>query len=125
MKTFILLCLVGVIAMVVARPRETYTDRFDNINLDEILENRRLLVPYLKCMLDQGKCSADGKELKLHIREAMSENCGKCTEKQKNGTIRVLKHIINKERDYWNQLKAKYDPEDNYSSRYEKEYLVA
>lgn len=62
MKTFIVLALFAVVA-VSARP-EQYTDKYDNVNIDEILNNKRLLVPYLKCILEQGKCSADGKELK-------------------------------------------------------------
>lgn len=62
MKLHIFLCLVAV-AMVSARP-EQYTDKFDNVNLEEILSNRRLLLPYLKCITDEGKCTPDGKELK-------------------------------------------------------------
>lgn len=63
MKTMIV-CILALVAIVAARPDTTYTDRYDNIDIDEILSNKRLLTPYIKCMLDQGKCSAEGKELK-------------------------------------------------------------
>lgn len=43
---------------------EMYTDQYDNINVDEILENKKLLVAYIKCVLDQGRCVPEGKELK-------------------------------------------------------------
>lgn len=43
---------------------EQYTDRYDNLNLDEILGNRRLFIPYIKCVLDQGRCVPEAKELK-------------------------------------------------------------
>lgn len=47
---------------------EQYTDRYDNINVDEILANRRLLMPYLKCLLDQGRCTPEGKEIKCESK---------------------------------------------------------
>lgn len=62
MKTVFILCAVAV--AVYARPEEHYTERYDVIDLHEVLTNRRLLVPYVKCLLDQGKCSPEGKELK-------------------------------------------------------------
>ncbi|XP_050681480.1 allergen Tha p 1-like [Leptidea sinapis] len=120
MKSLAIVCFVALFAFVSARP-ELYTDRYDNVDLDEILSNRRLLIPYVKCILDQGKCSPDGKELKSHIKEALEENCGKCTDTQKKGTRRVIGHFINNESDYWNQLKAKYDPKNQYSVKYEQE----
>lgn len=63
MKT-IIICLCALVAVTVARPEEKYTSKYDNINLKEILENRRLLIPYILCVLDQGKCTSEGKELK-------------------------------------------------------------
>ncbi|XP_023942501.2 uncharacterized protein LOC112049010 [Bicyclus anynana] len=118
MKTIV--CLFALVAVCLAKP-ELYTDRYDNIDLDEILSNRRLLVPYIKCILDQGKCSPEGKELKLHIVDALENNCDNCTEAQKKGTKKVIGHLINKEKDFWAQLCAKYDPENKYAAKYEKE----
>lgn len=43
---------------------DLYTDRYDNINVKEILNNRRLLIPYVKCILEQGRCTPEGKELR-------------------------------------------------------------
>ncbi|OWR52662.1 chemosensory protein [Danaus plexippus plexippus] len=107
-------------AVCYCRP-DTYTDRYDSIDLDEILRNRRLLVPYIKCILEEGRCSADGKELKSHIKEALENDCAKCTKAQQDGTKKVIGHLINKENDYWQQLVEKYDPEHKYVEKYEKE----
>ncbi|XP_022112597.2 allergen Tha p 1-like [Pieris rapae] len=120
MKLQILLCLVAMAVMVSARP-EQYTDKFDNVNLDEILSNRRLLMPYLKCITDEGKCTPDGKELKKHIKEALQEDCAKCTTFQKNNSNRVMAKVINEEPAYWEKIKAKYDPQNAFSSKYEKD----
>ncbi|CAG5049112.1 unnamed protein product [Parnassius apollo] len=107
-------------AVVLGRP-EHYTDRYDNVDLDDIFSNRRLLVSYIKCILDEGKCTADGNELKSHIKEALENKCEKCTDAQKSGTKRVIGHLINNEKDYWNQLTAKYDPDRKYVVIYESE----
>ena len=43
---------------------QTYTSKFDNVELDQILKSDRLLRNYLNCLLDKGKCTPDGAELK-------------------------------------------------------------
>nr|QIJ45723.1 chemosensory protein [Glyphodes pyloalis] len=123
MKTFTAICFLALAAAASAYPGKggKYTDRYDNINLDEVVGNRRLLIPYIKCILEQGKCSPEGRELKSHIREALENYCAKCTETQRQGTRRVIGHLINNEADYWNQLSAKYDPHHKFVAKYEKE----
>jgi len=43
---------------------EKYTTKYDNIDLDTILESDRLLKNYVNCLLEKGSCTPDGKELK-------------------------------------------------------------
>ncbi|XP_023942498.1 allergen Tha p 1 [Bicyclus anynana] len=115
---FASLCLI---VAVVGKPAEHYTDKFDGVDVSSIVTNRRLLVPYVKCVLEQGKCSPEGKELKSHIKEAIENYCAKCTDAQRHGTRTVIAHLINKEKDYWNQLTVKYDPDRKYTKKYEAE----
>lgn len=58
------MCIVAVLAITRVSSEGLYTDRYDSIDLNQILANRRLLIPYIKCLLDEGKCTAEGKELK-------------------------------------------------------------
>ncbi|CAH0590232.1 unnamed protein product [Chrysodeixis includens] len=116
MNFLVLSCVIALAGLAAA---ETYTDRYDHINIDEIIENRKLLVPYIKCTLEQGRCTPEGRELKAHIKDAMQTSCSKCTEKQKKGARKVVKHIKEKELDYWKQIVAKYDPEDQFRENYE------
>lgn len=39
-------------------------DRYKSVNIEEVLSNKRLLGAYIKCMLDKGRCTPEGKELK-------------------------------------------------------------
>lgn len=56
-----LLLLVGLAA---ARPEDVYTKKYDHINIDEVLTNDRLYKKYFDCLIGEGKCPPEGKELK-------------------------------------------------------------
>ncbi|CAB3370585.1 Hypothetical predicted protein [Cloeon dipterum] len=60
-------CILAVVASVAAAPQNSgrkYNDKYDHIDVDSILRNDRILSSYIKCMLDQGPCTAEGKNLK-------------------------------------------------------------
>ncbi|XP_047031337.1 allergen Tha p 1-like [Helicoverpa zea] len=96
----------------------TYTDKWDNINVDEILESQRLLKAYVDCLLDRGRCTPDGKALKETLPDALENECSKCTDKQKSGSDKVIRHLVNKRPEMWKELSAKYDPNNIYQDRY-------
>lgn len=114
---YALIAFLVTLAVVAARP-ETYTSRFDNVDVDRILNSKRLFDNYFKCLMDEGKCSPDGKELKKLLPDALRTNCAKCTEKQRDGTDRVLRFIVKNKPDEWKRLKAKFDPEDKFIKQY-------
>ncbi|XP_011708037.1 PREDICTED: ejaculatory bulb-specific protein 3-like isoform X2 [Wasmannia auropunctata] len=117
-----LLCLLAIISVVyVYAADDKYTDKFDNIDVDQILNNDRLLKRYIDCLLDKPnvRCPAEAIELKKHITDALDDECSKCSEHQKEMVKKVIKHLIINKRSMWNELKAKYDPEGNYAKKYE------
>ncbi|CAH2042435.1 unnamed protein product, partial [Iphiclides podalirius] len=118
MRLFILLSLLCVFAVSWAKPASTYTDKWDYINVDEILESQRLLKGYVDCLMDRGRCTADGKTLKETMPDALEHECAKCTAKQKEGADKVIKHLVNKRPDLWKDLSTKYDPDNIYQQRY-------
>lgn len=64
MKQFVFIAFVVVITIAVSNAAETYTSRFDNVNVDQILSNDRILNNYIKCLLEKGPCTQEGRELK-------------------------------------------------------------
>nr|AGR44908.1 chemosensory protein-14 [Bombyx mori] len=106
------------VAVTWARPESTYTDKWDNINVDEILESNRLLKGYVDCLLGKGRCTPDGKALKEALPDALEHECVKCTGKQKSGADKVIRHLVNKRPDLWKELAVKYDPDNIYQARY-------
>ncbi|CAK1584481.1 unnamed protein product [Parnassius mnemosyne] len=118
MKLFIVVSLFCVVAVTWGKPASTYTDKWDNINVDEILESKRLLKGYVDCLLDRGRCTPDGKTLKETMPDALENECSKCTQKQKEGSDKVIRFLVNKRADLWKELSAKYDPDNKYQQRY-------
>lgn len=65
MKFIITLVVLSVCAVALARPDgEKYTTKYDNFDVDSVINNRRLLENYVNCILDKGKCTKEGAELK-------------------------------------------------------------
>lgn len=120
MRSICVFVFLGLVAFTLARPEDTYTDRWDNINIDEILESDRLLNKYTDCLLDKGRCSPDAKTLKETLPDALEHDCSKCTKKQKDGSTKVIKHFVNKRPDLWEQLSKKYDPKGIYAQKYKE-----
>jgi len=104
-----------------ALPEEKYTDKYDNIDLDEIISNERLLSNYFKCLMDEGKCTADGAELKKILPDAIKTKCAACSEKQKQGADKMVKHLYHNKPELWKKLEEKYDPEHVYRNLYKDE----
>nr|AAT97271.1 sensory appendage protein 1 [Culicoides sonorensis] len=115
-------CLLAIAAAAPAGKDEgKYTTKYDGINLDEILKSDRLFNNYYKCLMDQGRCTPDGKELKARLPDALKTECSKCSEKQKEGTEKVLRYLIEKRPKQWTTLQQKYDPDNIYTRKYEAE----
>ncbi|XP_001844674.2 ejaculatory bulb-specific protein 3 [Culex quinquefasciatus] len=123
MKSLVLtvLCLATLlVATTVAQQPRQYTDKFDNINVDQVLSNDRILSNYIRCLLDKGPCTQEGRELKKTLPDALRSNCEKCSEKQRNNSRKVISHLEAKKPADWKKLLDKYDPEGLYKSKFEK-----
>lgn len=59
------LLVVSLFAVVIAvASAQQYTSKFDNVDVDNILKNDRILNNYIKCVLEKGPCTKEGRELK-------------------------------------------------------------
>ncbi|KAJ8969457.1 hypothetical protein NQ317_008789 [Molorchus minor] len=116
MKTTVLL-LCAFVGLVLAD--EKYTNKFDSIDVDKILSNDRVLTNYIKCLMEEGPCTPEGRELKKTLPDALSTGCTKCNPKQKETAEKVFKHLTTKRPADWERLTKKYDPKGEYKKRYE------
>ncbi|KAL5285762.1 hypothetical protein ACFFRR_007444, partial [Megaselia abdita] len=99
-------------------PTKVYDTKFDNIDIEDLLKNDRLLKNYVKCLEYEGPCTPDGKMLREILPDALLTNCEKCSEKQKYGSAKVIHYLIDERKDYWAELERIYDPDGSYRSAY-------
>ncbi|XP_055699167.1 ejaculatory bulb-specific protein 3-like [Phlebotomus papatasi] len=117
MKLNIFLCLSLII--VLCASEDKYTSKYDDIDIEDILSNDRILNNYVKCLVNEGPCTPDARELKNLLPEALESDCAKCTEKQRIGTQIVLEYLIENRPDDWECLEKVYD----YAGVYKDKYL--
>nr|CAH7747822.1 unnamed protein product [Callosobruchus chinensis] len=91
-----------------------YTTKYDNIDLDRILSNERLLKNYMNCLMDRGRCTKDAAELKQILPDALATDCSKCNEKQKRGAKKVAEFLTRNKPNAWKELVEKYDRDGKY-----------
>ncbi|KAG5883691.1 hypothetical protein JTB14_007410 [Gonioctena quinquepunctata] len=111
--------LLGVLAIVLGDHKK-YTTKYDNVDIDAILKNDRILKNYIDCCLGKRKCTPDGQELKSHIREAMDDQCENCSETQKKVMRKVGKKLYKDKPEWWKELCDHFDPEGKYQKKYQK-----
>ncbi|KAK6624044.1 hypothetical protein RUM44_010902 [Polyplax serrata] len=124
MKLYVACLVLFVAAAACAKPadRKTYTSKYDNIDIDRILNNDRILANYIKCLLDEGPCTAEGRELKKTLPDALATECSKCNDRQKTTADKVIRHLVNKKAKEWDRLAKKYDPKGEYQKRYDTQF---
>nr|ARM20142.1 chemosensory protein [Galeruca daurica] len=126
MNFVFVLCAFSLIAVVSAEENnEKYTTKYDNVDVDKILQSDRLLRNYIDCLLGKTQCTKDGQELKNVLTDALKTKCEKCSEIQKKQAIKVITYLLKNKRSWWNEVEAVYDPTHNYRQLYQKEIKEA
>jgi hypothetical protein len=142
MKMFMLV-IFSIHCTIVAVFSEEYETKYDNINLDDVLGNNRLLTNYVKCLMSEGPCTPDGSMLKskcdfeiftlvclkfsfshffkANLPDAIETGCEKCSEKQREGSRKVIRYIIDNRPEDWVRIEVVYDPEGTYRAAYLKQ----
>ncbi|XP_060536174.1 ejaculatory bulb-specific protein 3-like [Cylas formicarius] len=93
---------------------EKYSAKYDNVDIDAILANERLLRNYIDCLLDLGACTAEEDQLKHWLPDSIETHCSRCTERQQRNAQKIIDYLIHDQPAWWGELSAKYDPEGYY-----------
>lgn len=51
--------------------------------------------------------------------DALTTECKKCNEKQKESAEKVLRFLINEKKDVWAKLAEKFDPDNKFQVKYQ------
>lgn len=84
------------------------------INIENVLGNDRLLNGYIRCLMDEGPCSRDGKNLKQLLPDAIQTDCSSCTGAQKQNSRKVITFFRTHRPQDWKRLSDKFDPHGNF-----------
>uniref|UniRef100_A0A310S9T4 Chemosensory protein 11 n=1 Tax=Chrysomela lapponica TaxID=153811 RepID=A0A310S9T4_CHRLA len=117
------LFVCGLSGLVAAGPLQYYATKYDHIDVETILNNRRMVNYYAACLLNKGPCPPEGVEFKRILPEALRTNCLRCTEKQKTVTLRTIKRLKKEYPKIWDQLRNEWDPDDTYVTKFENTFV--
>lgn len=95
-------------------------NKYENVDIDRILQNNRVLSNYIKCVMEEGPCTPEGRDLKKYLPDALQNGCTKCTDRQKGTAEKVIRHLMDKRKKDWDRLEKKYDPTGEYRKKYER-----
>lgn len=104
-------------------PGGFYTTRYDHIDVENILNQKRLVYHYAECLLDRGPCPPQGLEFKRILPEALRTNCLYCTPKQRYVTYRSIRRLRKEYPEVWAKLSAIWDPSDEYFLQLEQSVI--
>ncbi|KAJ1530702.1 hypothetical protein ONE63_005566 [Megalurothrips usitatus] len=117
----VVLVALGAALVAAQDTKPSYSTKYDNLDLEEILRSERLLKNYFNCLMESGPCTPDGLELRKTVPDALKNKCTSCTPKQQVGTERVIRFLIEKYPEQFLKLEKKYDPTGIYRKEYQAE----
>jgi hypothetical protein len=92
--------------------------KLDSFDIEMVLKNDRILNNYLKCLLDKGPCTNEGRELRKVLPETLETNCAKCSDKQRRQTRKLIDHLETKKPQVFKQVQAKFDPTGEFTKNF-------
>ncbi|KAK9310032.1 hypothetical protein QLX08_000507 [Tetragonisca angustula] len=118
MKTVLIVLATVCFLLGEVHSEDKYTTKYDDVDINAVLNSERLLNGYVSCLLDRGACTPDAVELKRNLPDALEHDCSACSEKQKEIADKISHYLIDHKAEQWSLLEAKYDPTGAYRQRY-------
>lgn len=114
-KNFIILLIISC----VLTQEKFYDRRYDYYDIDQFVENPRLLKKYLDCFLDRGPCTPVGRVFRAVLPEIVRTACSKCSPSQKRFARRTFEAFQRYSPESHSELKKKLDPQNKYFTAFE------
>ncbi|XP_047116804.1 ejaculatory bulb-specific protein 3-like [Schistocerca piceifrons] len=120
------LCTVAAAALLLllalaeaAGPQEALYAKYENLDVDRMLRNQRLVAATIKCLMDEAPCTPEARDLKKVLPDALKSDCSKCSAKQKENVRKVFEFMMKERSADWQRLSRKYDPDGEHKKRLE------
>ncbi|KAG8245337.1 hypothetical protein J6590_005651 [Homalodisca vitripennis] len=96
-------------------------NRFDSIDIDKVLNSKRLVTNYVQCMVGERPCPPEGADLKKVLPEAIRTKCAKCSDAQRDKAIKVIRKLRQDYPAEWKLITDKWDPKGLLMKEFEQE----
>ncbi|NP_001298144.1 ejaculatory bulb-specific protein 3 precursor [Stomoxys calcitrans] len=116
--TLVCLLVAGVCLGLAAASDKMYTNKYDNVDVENVLSNNRILTNYIKCLMEKGSCTPEGRELKKLLPDALQSDCSKCSDVQRRNSQKVINFLRANRPGEWKLLLNKYDPNGSYRAKH-------
>ncbi|XP_050442526.1 putative odorant-binding protein A10 [Adelges cooleyi] len=88
-----------------------YIAIMESVNVEQVVNNERLLNTHLKCFINEGPCVPQFKDLKKVLPALVKDNCSLCTDSQKELAKKVREQIKTKHPKEFEKFVKLYDPD--------------
>ncbi|KAJ6642802.1 Ejaculatory bulb-specific protein 3, partial [Pseudolycoriella hygida] len=116
MNSITIIVLALCMCATVAQDTKKY-DNASNVNIEAILSNDRIVTNYIKCLLETGSCTKEGRDLRRLLPDAIQTDCSRCTADQKRNSRKVITFLRTRRPQDWKKLTDKYDPQGLFKKR--------
>ncbi|XP_001947629.1 ejaculatory bulb-specific protein 3-like [Acyrthosiphon pisum] len=95
-----------------------FLSTLEKIDIDQILNNHRLMSNNVKCFLNEGPCTAQLREMKKMLPALVKDSCASCTKEQKNIIKKSMEAIQARRPNEYKQVSKFFDPEGKYQKKF-------
>nr|ULF48251.1 chemosensory protein 10 [Acyrthosiphon pisum] len=94
-----------------------FLSMMEKINIDQILNNDRLMSNNVKCFLNEGSCTAQLREMKKMLPVLIKDSCSSCTKEQRNMIKKAMDAIKARRPNEYERVTKFFDPEKKYEKK--------
>ncbi|CAH1395236.1 unnamed protein product [Nezara viridula] len=92
--------------------------KLDGHEIQQVLADDKLYHQYFNCVMDKGKCTPDGQDLKDHIPDHLNGGCANCTPERKERAKTLVRFMVAKKNNDFEEFEKKYDPKHMMRKQY-------
>ncbi|XP_054277856.1 ejaculatory bulb-specific protein 3-like [Macrosteles quadrilineatus] len=91
--------------------------RLEKIDVDNMLNNNRIMTNYVKCFVGKGACSPEARDFRKLIPKLTATACGDCTPNQKKIIKKIFLFMYFERSSDWKVLQERYDPNRKFEAK--------
>nr|AXY87870.1 chemosensory protein 1 [Subpsaltria yangi] len=119
MLTFVFVSALTFVYLAGVAPQTLYSPKYEQIDYEKILSNKRILESYVKCVTEKGPCTPEATDIKKILPEVLATSCAKCSPGLKTIVQKTITTMQDKYPDQWQLVVNKYDPKREHAKKLE------